>query len=186
MSQESHSAATLSRLLAVDWESDFMIQLGFARSRGGLMQEYLRRAAWWAQGLDATGKWPFFDIAALLAPELHSPPELAEQLETMIRNRVGWPSVDVSCRAALRWAAVLDARIPLPPQLEDPFEPLLLMFDRGGGFTTEHGFIDLGGSSVLRKRWQDHLTLHPVVSLDQATLEALDRSAETARPERPS
>ena len=66
-------------------------------------------------------------------------------------GRVGWPSVDVSCRAALRWAAVHDARMPLPPQLEDPFEPLLLMFERGGGFTTEHGFIDLGGSSILRK-----------------------------------
>jgi hypothetical protein len=183
VNQQSYSAATLSRLLAVDWESDFIIQLGYTRSRGRLMQEYLRRAAWWAQGLDATDKWPFFDIAGLLAPEVHSPPEIAAKLETLIRNRVGWPSVDISCRAALRWAALLDAGIPVPPQLEDPFEPLLLMFERGGGFTTEHGFIDLGGSSVLRKTWRDHLAPHPVTSLDEATLDALDRSAETARPE---
>ena len=186
MSQQSHSTATLSRLLAVDWESDFMISLRYARSRAQLLQEYLRRVAWWAQELDATSRWPFFDIAGSLAPEVHTPPELAEQLETLIRNRVGWPSVDVSCRAALRWAAVLDAGIPLPPQLEDPFEPLLLMFERGGGFTTEHGFIDLGGSSVLRKTWRDHLAPYPVISLDEATLDALDQPQQTARPERPS
>ena len=30
------------------------------------MQEYLRRAAWWALELDATSKWPFFDIAGLV------------------------------------------------------------------------------------------------------------------------
>ena len=45
MNQQSHSEATLSRLLAVNWKSDFMITLGHSLSRGRLMQEYLRRAA---------------------------------------------------------------------------------------------------------------------------------------------
>ena len=149
MNQPSHSAVTLSSLVAVDWKSDFMISLGYARSRARLMREYLRRAAWWAQELDATDKWPFFDIGGLLTPEVH-------------------------------------AGIPLPPQLEDPFEPLLLMFERGGGFTTEAGFIDLGGSSVLQKTWRGHLSTQPIVSLDQATLDALDEPKKSARPEQPS
>jgi hypothetical protein len=186
VNRQSHSTETLSRLLTVDWKSDFMISLGYARSRARLMREYLRRAAWWAQELGDTDKWPFFDIGGLLAPEVHAAPELAEQLETLIHNRIGWPSLRVASRAALRWAALLDAGIPLPPQLEDPFEPLLLMFERGGGFTTEAGFIDLGGSSVLQKTWLDHLSAEPVVTLDQATLDALDQSDKTARPEQPS
>ena len=185
MNQQSHGEATLSRLLATDWP-DGLYTFEHGISRGRLMQEYLRRAAWWALELDATSKWPFFDIAGLWAPEVHSPPELAAQLEALIDNRIRWYDDARACRAALRWAAVLDARIPLPSQLEDPYESLLLIFERGGGFLTEHGFIDLGGSSVLQKTWRDHLTAQPVTSLDQATLDALDRSAETARPERPN
>lgn len=184
MNQESHSAATLSRLLAVDWEVHFMTSLGYARSRARLMSEYLRRAAWWVQELDGTSKWPFFDIVGRWAPEVHTLPELAEQLETLIHSSVGWQGG--ACRAALRWAAMLDAGISLPPHLEDPFEPLLLMFERGGGYTACGGFIDLGGSSVLQKTWRHHLSTEPVVSLDQATLDALDQPEGTIRPERPS
>jgi hypothetical protein len=185
VNQQSHSEATLSRLLAVDWKSDFVITLGHALSRGRLMQEYLRRAAWWVQELDGTTKWPFFDIAGRWAPEVHASDEKSDRLETLIEERIRWYEDTVACRAALRWAALLDAGIPLPSHLEDPFEPLLLMFERGGGFTTEAGFIDLGGSSVLQKTWRDHLAPHPIISLDQATLDALDQPEETARPERP-
>ena len=58
--------------------------------------------------------------------------------------------------------------------LEDPFEPLLLMFERGGAYITEAGFIDLGGSSILRKTWRDHLSSAPVTTLEPANLDALD------------
>ena len=110
---QSHSAATLSRRLASwDWDGDFTISLEHAPSRAKLMREYLRRAAWWALELNATGEWPFFDIARQLASNVQAPPELAEELETMIHDRVGWPSLRVISKAALRWAARLDAGIP--------------------------------------------------------------------------
>ena len=83
MNQQSHGEATLSRLLATDWP-DGLYTFEHGISRGRLMQEYLRRAAWWALELDATSKWPFFDIAGLWAPDVHSPPELAAQLEALI------------------------------------------------------------------------------------------------------
>jgi hypothetical protein len=62
----------------------------------------------------------------------------------------------------------------LPPGLEDPFEPLLLMFDRGGGWTIEAGFIDVDGSAIRQRTWLDHLTASPAVTLDRSTLEAFD------------
>ena len=111
VNQESHSAATLSRLLALDWPDD-LFTFGHALSRGRLMQEYLRRAAWWAREVDATGQWPFFDIAGCWAPEVHAPHDLAERLEALIGNRIRWYDDAAACRAALRWAAALDTDIP--------------------------------------------------------------------------
>jgi hypothetical protein len=173
----SHSAATLSQLQSVDWKGDFEDRLSHARSRAMLMREYLRRSACWAQELDATSKWPFFDIAALAAPQIEPPPELAEQLEALVQVQIGWPSQRTIARAALRWAAARDAGIPVPPELEDPYKPILLMLQRGGGWTTESNFIDLGGSSVVEKTWRDHLSNEPVTALDPAILNALDAQA---------
>ena len=180
MNQQSHSEATLSRLLAVDWRTDFMTTLMHGRSRGALMQEYLRRAAWWAEELNAAGQWPFFDIAGALAPGVQPPRELSDQLEQKLRTRIDSPALATACRAALRWAALLDSDFPVPPRLQDPFEPLLLMFERGGGFTTEGIFIDLGASSIVRKSLAEHLAADQMLALDPASLNALD---ETRRPE---
>ena len=148
MNHESHSAATLSRLLAVDWEADFMTSLGYARSRARLIREYLRRAAWWVQELDGTSKWPFFDIAGRWAPDVHAPRELAEQLDTLIYHSTGWQGG--ACRAALRWPPCSTPGFPCHLVWKIPLKPLLLMFERGGGF------IDLGGSSVPQKTCRDH------------------------------
>ena len=172
---QSHTAATLARLEAVDWKGDS----GFdhRRSRVRLMAEYLRRAARWAQVLDATDEWPFFDIAAHVDPSVHVPADQAKDLEALIYRGIGWPSVRTASRAALRWAALPDAGTPWPTNLEDPFEPLLLMFDRGGGWTIEAGFIDVDGAAIRQQTWLDHLTTEPTVSLNPATLDALDETA---------
>jgi hypothetical protein len=167
--------ATLARLQAVDWKGDS----GFdhRRSRVRLMAEYLRRAALWAQALDATDEWPFFDIAAHVDPSVQVPADQAKDLEVLIDRGIGWPSVETAARAALRWAALLDAAIPLPPGLEDPFEPLLLMFDRGGAWTTEAGFIDVDGAALRQQTWLDHLSTEPVIVFDPAMLDAMDDAA---------
>jgi hypothetical protein len=172
---QSHTAATLARLEAVDWKGDS----GFdhRRSRVQLMAEYLRRAARWAQFLDAADEWPFFDIPAHVDPSIQVPADQAKDLEALIYRGIGWPSVETASRAALRWAALLDVGISLPPGLEDPYEPLLVMFDRGGGWTIEAGFIDVDGAAVRQQTWLDHLSTKPVTALDPATLDALDEAA---------
>lgn len=176
MNVESRAARTVSRLLAVDWAGD--TNLDHLRSRAALMKEYLRRAAWWAHELDATEEWPFIDIAAHVAPGVHVPDDSAGQLETLIHDRVGWPSVADACRNALRWASALDAGVVIPDHLQDPFEPLLLLFERGGGWTEESGFIDLGLASVRRRTWRDHLTSEPATSLAASALDALDDASQ--------
>lgn len=172
MSPSSRSARTLDRLLAVDWKGE--ASFDHARSRARLMREYLRRSARWAETLDAATEWPFFDIAGHLAPQVQAPDDLAPRLESLISTTIGWPAVARVCRAALRWAALLDAGVPLPYGLDDPYEPMLLLFERGGGFTTEHGFVDLVGASVRLGAYEDHLVTEPVVDLTPSALDALD------------
>jgi hypothetical protein len=170
----SHASETLSRLLAVDWTGETSFDHPHSRAR--LMREYLRRASWWAQLLHATEEWPFFDIAAHLAPQVHPPEELSSRLEALISTGIGWPSVVDTCRNALRWAAVLDAGVPIPGHLADPFDPPLWLFERGGSWTTESGFMELAGASVRLRTWRDHLITEPAATLTQPALDALDQA----------
>lgn len=160
------------RLLAIDWSDEFAFEHGKSRSR--LMLEYLRRTAWWAQALDATEHWPFFDIASHIDPTTRADPGLVDRLKKFMSAQVVWSPVRKTCIESLHWAALQSKSNVRMPDLEDPFEPLIMMYERGGGFTTEHGFIDVGLASVRRKTWRDHLTSKPITSLDSAVLDALD------------
>jgi hypothetical protein len=166
----THSGATLNRLLAVKWKDDAAFDHRSARMR--LMREFLRRSAWWAQQFGAPDAWPFYDIADYVAPSVTVPEKLSARLEELIRTRIGWPAAAVTCRAALHWAAVLDAGAR-PDGGADPYEPLLLFFERGGLFTTEGGFIEVDGGSVRRRTWVDYLDRQPA-DISPAALDALD------------
>jgi hypothetical protein len=162
----------LERLLAVDWSGDSAFD--HRGSRVALMREYLRRAAGWAQQLDATDEWPFFDVAAHVDPTVRARPMLVERLERFMSANIGWPAVRKTCLAALHWSALCHSPAVRLTGLEDPIEPLIVMYERGGGFTTEHGFIDVGLASVRRKTWEEHCSPEPVVSLEPSVLDALD------------
>ncbi|MEV6850023.1 hypothetical protein [Actinoplanes sp. NPDC051411] len=168
----TRSEATLARLMAVNWKDDAAFDHRSARMR--LMREFLRRSAWWAQQFGAPESWPFYDIAEQVAPGVLVPEDLTARLDELIRTQVGWPAVAVTCRAALHWAAVLDAGAR-PDGGEDPYEPLLLFFERGGLFTTESGFIEVFGGSVRRRTWPEYLDSKPA-DIRPAALAALDEA----------
>jgi hypothetical protein len=168
----TRSEATLARLNAVNWKDDAAFDHRSARMR--LMREFLRRSAWWAQRFGAPESWPFYDIAEQVAPGVTVPADLCARLEELIRTQIGWPAAAVTCRAALHWAAVLDAGA-WPDGGEDPYEPLLLFFERGGLFTTEGGFIEVFGGSVRRRTWHEYLDSKPA-DIRPAALAALDEA----------
>jgi hypothetical protein len=168
----THSEAMLTRLLAVKWQDDAAFDHRSARMR--LMREFLRRSAWWAQQFGAPDTWPFYDIAEYAAAGVTVPEGLSVRLEELIRSQIGWPAAAVTCRAALHWAAVLDSGA-LPDGGEDPYEPLLLFFERGGIFTTEGGFIEVYGGSVRWRSWQEHIDSKPA-DISPAALAALDEA----------
>jgi hypothetical protein len=164
---------TLERLKAIEW-SDEDAMFRHAPSRAALMREYLRRSACWAQVYDAGDFWPFFDIAERVDATIRADADVLGELEDYLSDNVGRPSIGKTCRGAVHWAALRSETTAELPDLDDPYEPLLLMYERGGGFTIESEFIDLTGTMVLFRNMRDYLSREPVTRLDARTLEFLD------------
>ncbi|MFD7630679.1 hypothetical protein ACFV7Q_32440 [Streptomyces sp. NPDC059851] len=162
----------LERLRAVGWEDD-SAAFAHAPSRALLMREYLRRSALWARACGAEGAWPFFDVAEHLgAGAAQPPPDVAAELEDLLHG-LAPASLRTTCRAAVRWAAVRDAEQGMPADLPDPYEPLLLMYERGGGYYLEE-YVDLNGTMIRLGSVEENAAAAPFLTLAPATLDAMD------------
>ncbi|WP_280725657.1 hypothetical protein [Kitasatospora sp. MAA4] len=162
-----------NRLVAVKW-TDPEGAYAHDWSRVLLMREYLRRAALWAEAYRIEDEWPFFDLAARIDPSVRADPALVAWMEEALDGRVGLPIAYDSCFRALHWAALLDAGLEQLPALDDPFEPLIMLFERGGGFGTENRSADFSLAMVRFKTWDQHLNPEPIVALDHDVLDELD------------
>ncbi|WDN55922.1 hypothetical protein [Streptomyces clavuligerus] len=136
----------LTRLRRVDWGND-TAAFGHANSCALLMREYLRRTALWARASGAADAWPFLGIADRVAADVTVPADAAAELEAVLAG-LAPHSLKVTCRAAVRWAVLREQGVGLPADLPDePYEPLLLMYERGGGYYLEE-FHDLNGAVI--------------------------------------
>ncbi|MFJ8623023.1 hypothetical protein ACIRD3_09255 [Kitasatospora sp. NPDC093550] len=164
----------VDRLKAIEW-SAYQEGQDKAFSRAALMREYLRRAALWLDAYGDTDEWPFFDLAAVVAPAVRADPAVVSDTEDFVEEAsASWHAVECSA-AAVQWAALRDTSGLLLPPLPEPFEPLIRLYERGGaGFSYANGFLDFGMLMVKRGTWRSHLSSDPVIELDEDTLDALD------------
>ncbi|MFI6151162.1 hypothetical protein ACIBCA_00490 [Kitasatospora sp. NPDC051170] len=173
--------AVIERLLRINW-TNLEGHNAHAASMSKLMIEYLRRAALWAEALGGPPKWPVFDIAGVLAPDVHVDAELAERLEEFLASRVGGLTTENACRAAVRWATLRDTTGVQVPDLPDPFEPLILMYERGGEIVPDDSWaFNFGILRVQIRPWREHLSPEPATSLDTDALDAVDAEYDRAR-----
>ncbi|MFF4492427.1 hypothetical protein [Streptomyces sp. NPDC001546] len=169
------AAPTLERLRAVEWAGDWDTAFAHVTSRRVLSREYLRRAAVWSQAYpEAEAAWPFFDITAYAAPELHLPPasdaDLAEFLKHLPNGEVR-----ATCAGSVRLSALLAQAPAAFPDLPDLYEPLILFYERGGEFLRESsGALDLTGVSLRLGARSGYLDNPPVTQLSSPVLDALD------------
>ncbi|MER6303777.1 hypothetical protein ABT247_30055 [Kitasatospora sp. NPDC001539] len=164
----------VDRLKAVCWKSPGeAFEKGY--SRAALMKEYFRRAALWVDICGEPQQWPFFDLAEIVNPDIRADPAVIADVEDFIDEACGSSYAMDSGSAAVHWAALTSApEVQLPP-FPDPFEPLLRLYERGGaGFAFANGFVDFGMIMVPRGNWRMHLSLTPVIELNDETLDALD------------
>lgn len=172
MTDNVAAEGVLSRLLAVKWDDD---EAAFEHqsSRGRLTQEYLRRAALWARALGAEDGWPFFDIAAGVEPGVRADPALVEQLIGNSGYALGHPTVRLVAEGALHWAALGDLPRQRFADLDDPYEPMLVLFERGGGFITANGFVELDYGAVPIRTLAERVA-QEAKPIDTVTLDELD------------
>lgn len=130
------AGAVLERLRGVEWEMRW--DLAFARvgSRRVLMWEYLRRAAVWAGACGAEGVWPFYDVTAYVDPEFELGHGLADSLEELLRGVPG-EELRRTCAGPVRLAELRARNPELVAGLPDPYEPIVLFYERGGSFTRD-------------------------------------------------
>lgn len=166
----NHGTGLTERILAINWSAPS----GKTRSRGYLMKEYLRRAAWWAKATKSQ-QWPFFDIAAAVNPTVRADSAVVERVAANLSKALQGTLVTRVCVRALHFAALLDVGIDLPQAPPLPFEPLLVMFERGGGFYAEgSGIIDVDTLGIRIGTVEENLKPEPIVQLDETALAALD------------
>jgi hypothetical protein len=171
----SHVTELADRLTAIDWDASTIEFAVHRRSRVALMREYLRRAAWWADRYKAADDWPFFDIAALVDQGVRADQAAVQQVNASLARPGPWPTVKDTCVWALHFAALLDAGVELP-DLPHPFDPLIVVYERGGGFLPGNtGLLEIDLAGIDSGTLQDNLTTQPGAPMTESELDALDR-----------
>ncbi|GAA0479058.1 hypothetical protein Aca07nite_68340 [Actinoplanes capillaceus] len=167
--------AMAARLHAVNWKRHGHR----CWSKSALLHEYFRRAAQWATTYECDTPVPFFDIAACVDPKVRADPQVIDDLLDEVDG--GW-DVDHVIPFVLHWAALLATPgIDLPADLEDPFEPLILLFERDGGFHTENGEVNLEYRSVPMRGWRGRAGNPAMPSFAPEALDEIDRAGSLAQ-----
>ncbi|WP_229071625.1 hypothetical protein [Actinoplanes sp. DH11] len=173
MTPDEAVRAVADRLRAVDWERH-----GYrSRSRGSLMQEYFRRMALWTAAYGCATHTPFYDLAQCIDPAVRADPAVVDEVVQAIKaaSTMSRDVTDVT-PFILHWAALrATPEADLPEDLDDPFEPLLLLFERDGGFHIEKGFVELEYVAVPMFKWREKAG-RPPADLSPAALDELDRA----------
>lgn len=167
--------AMVARLSAIDWERHGHR----CWSKAALLREYFRRAARWARTYECDTPVPFFDIAACVDPTVRADPQTIDDLLAAVNG--GW-NVDHVIPFILHWAALrATTGIRVPADLEDPFEPLIRLFERDGGFHTEKGDVILEYLAVPMRGWRQRADNAPMPSFAADALDEIDRAASLAQ-----
>ncbi|GIF26119.1 hypothetical protein BJ973_003389 [Actinoplanes tereljensis] len=171
MTPDDSVKAMAARLSAIDWRRHG----DKAWSRAALLKEYFRRVARWAQFYGCEAQTPFFDIAACVDPNVRADPEILDDLLTTV-SPGGWDITHVT-PLILHWAALrATPGIEFPADLEDPFEPLVQLFERGGGFHTENGEVNLEYIAAPMHRWLGFAAKPPMPTFAPEALDEIDRA----------
>ena len=176
MTPDEAVRAMAARLSAIEWERHG----DKAWSKAALLREYFRRAARWAIAYECDTRVPFFDIAACVDLSIRADQGVLDDVLEQVR--AAGRSVTRVTPFLLHWAALsATPSVDLPPDLEDPFEPLVLLFERDGGFHTENGEVNLEWLSVPMAGWRNRADNPPMASFAADVLDEIDRAGSIAQ-----
>ncbi len=171
-------ATTLNRILSLEWQGG---DLSRQTSQLALFGEYLRRFGRWCHRLEW---WEAHPVASDLPGQLVTDDQAAPVNTTLMQQTLrtlGETTVyeRMLLTRVLNWAAIADDETVLRYQLPDPYEPLLMFFERGGWLDKAQGdsaWKVSGRVERLNKAWTYH-DLDAVPLDDPAYFNALDENA---------
>ncbi len=137
------------------------------------MREYVRRMALWASAYEIGRPWPFIDLAEHVDPSVQIDEDLQGWLDELVEERAINSKMARVCRNAVRWAELRERATVALPELEDPFEPIIVLLERGGQFFSENGIALVGFGGVPFRGVAQNAVRSPLARLDSAALDAL-------------
>ncbi|MGW6197285.1 hypothetical protein ACWF0M_14175 [Kribbella sp. NPDC055110] len=161
----------LARLAVAGWDNHGAEERHSA-SRGLLALEYLRRMAIWAEALGVPRQWPFIDLAVVFDPSVETDAGWLRRLEAEVGRELGSRTEQV-LTDMFRWASLGDRPKERFPDFDDPYEPMVQVFERGGEIYPGHGSIELLAASIPYLGINERLN-QPPFPIDAATLNEVD------------
>jgi len=168
----------LEKIKSIDWtvaeywmESDQHL-----KSNSKLLLEHYHRLASWCDALQKP-YWPSVDVLHLFNLNIDDEREQDEIHHQLILSAsyLGFHAW-IDWVKWFHWLLVEEYATKAYLHLPDPFAPLIRMYERGGTYYTEHGFVYNGrmGYRLAQFPREDYIHMSFVSSLDDATLDALD------------
>lgn len=171
---------TAERIIRPTWDEDYYR----APSNIWLVREYYRRAALWAGALQCVEAWPYFDVALKIEPSIRANQTIVGNVELFLENHVllRHHTMKTPLLSALHWAALTEQRdVSSKNGLPEPYEPMLLAFDRGAFVYFHHGFVEVGGGAFSKGNWESYLKSEPLAKLDLEWLDQIDKETHAKR-----
>ena len=160
----------IERIRSISWESDFSRQ----KSQTALLHEHWRRMVKWTEFLNCREQWLFGDLASCIDSNLEIDESKIQKLKQdleLLRMYLH-PFIRRVCINFVRWETLKEgSSLVEQSNLPDPYEPIILMFERGGIFYTESGYFDLSGAGIPRPTWEG---IHDNILEIKITPEELD------------
>ena len=165
-------AHAIARVRAIDWnQSDRSEREG---SQIALMREFLRRMALWADALACTSQWPFFDVADKLAGRHPAAQTALADVQISFDDLPFHPRKILT--GFVKWAAIEDLAEVSAYGLPAPFEPAIVMYERGGVFHVENRMFQFNLASFPLGTPPSYLGKPAIAALDADALTAEDEA----------
>jgi len=137
------------------------------------MKEFLRREFLWATQLNVLENCPFADLAGALDPSIR-----CDLNEIAFATTTSESSAEARCvRQMMHWYKIIELA-PLAAQqhyLLDPYEPLMILFQRRGCFASEHRiFIEVNRVVTVNYDVLKHSDSWEPLSLEHDLLDKID------------
>ena len=148
-----------------------------------LFKEYCRRMALWSEVLSSREGWPMFDVAARINPAWEMDDDGLYSLLKEKEVSIFSPRSYEIMKWFIHWEIYKDEPEIQYYDLPAPYEPAIILFERGGGIHREGVHFEILSGRLPRILWEDHHREEPFVSLDAATLDQEDENYNKRHPQ---